>query len=182
LHFLSISLAVNFINILPALFLDKIFGAKISNPKASFVVFGAKILYEKCTHKMLMKLTLEIFLFLFYFHLSFYFAFLYPFVSLTINESVFLSNYPNNASLFITFLNLSLSICLYFSPIPCPSISLFYSVIVSIYLFPIILCFFDYFSLFIPYIFELFPANFVADKRLLELREWIFVSSKCDKS
>jgi len=34
-----------------------IFGSKILNPKASFVVFGAKISYEKCTRKTLMKLT-----------------------------------------------------------------------------------------------------------------------------
>jgi len=34
------------------------FGAKkISSPKLSFVIFGPKILYEKFTHKMLMKLT-----------------------------------------------------------------------------------------------------------------------------
>jgi len=39
---------VNFINVLQARFSYKIFGAKISNPKDSFVVFGAKILYEKC--------------------------------------------------------------------------------------------------------------------------------------
>jgi len=37
--------------------LYKIFGAKISNPKASFVVFGAKILYEKCARNLMMKLT-----------------------------------------------------------------------------------------------------------------------------
>ncbi len=36
----------------------KIFGAKISNLKASFVVFGAKILYKKHTRKMSMKLTI----------------------------------------------------------------------------------------------------------------------------
>jgi len=30
---------------------------KISNPKHSIINFGAKILYEKCSHKMLMKLT-----------------------------------------------------------------------------------------------------------------------------
>jgi len=30
---------------------------KISNPKHSFVIFGAKILYKKCASKMLMKLT-----------------------------------------------------------------------------------------------------------------------------
>jgi len=38
-------------------FLYKIFGAKISNPKHSFVVFVAKILYKKRARKMLMKLT-----------------------------------------------------------------------------------------------------------------------------
>jgi len=36
------------------------FGAKISNPKASFVVFGTKILYKKCACKTLMKLTLGV--------------------------------------------------------------------------------------------------------------------------
>ncbi len=30
---------------------------KISNPKHSFVIFGAKILWEKCASKTLMKLT-----------------------------------------------------------------------------------------------------------------------------
>jgi len=34
----------------------KIFGAKTSNPKHSFAIFGAKILYENCARKMLMKL------------------------------------------------------------------------------------------------------------------------------
>jgi len=48
---------VNFINIAHARFAYEIFVAKISNPKASFVVFGAKILYKKCACKMLMKLT-----------------------------------------------------------------------------------------------------------------------------
>ncbi len=38
---------VNFINVFWARFLYKIFGAKMSNPKASFVVFGAKILHER---------------------------------------------------------------------------------------------------------------------------------------
>jgi len=33
------------------------FGAKISNPKASFVIFGAKILYKKCARNLLMKST-----------------------------------------------------------------------------------------------------------------------------
>jgi hypothetical protein len=54
---------VNFINILCLIFLYKIFGTKISNPKASFVVFGAKILYEKYARKTLMKLTAELSLF-----------------------------------------------------------------------------------------------------------------------
>ena len=49
---------VNFINLLSVDFLYKIFGAKISNPKASFVVLGAKILYKKHARKTLMKLTL----------------------------------------------------------------------------------------------------------------------------
>ncbi len=44
--------SVNFINILLACFLYEIFGAKISNPKASFVIFGAKILYEKRARKI----------------------------------------------------------------------------------------------------------------------------------
>ncbi len=48
---------VNFINVLREHFLNKIFGAKISNPKVSFKVFCAKILYEKRALKMLMKLT-----------------------------------------------------------------------------------------------------------------------------
>jgi len=41
-----------------ARFSYKIFGAKISNPKACFVIFGAKILYEKCARNTLMKLAL----------------------------------------------------------------------------------------------------------------------------
>jgi hypothetical protein len=49
--------SVNFINVLHARFLYKIFGAKISNPKASFVVFGAKILFKKHVLKTLMKST-----------------------------------------------------------------------------------------------------------------------------
>jgi len=53
----SVGQGGNFINVLHVHFLYKIFGAKISNPKASFVAFGAKILYEKSAHKMLMKLT-----------------------------------------------------------------------------------------------------------------------------
>jgi len=44
--------SVNFINILLACFLYEIFGAKISNPTASFVIFGAKILYEKRARKI----------------------------------------------------------------------------------------------------------------------------------
>jgi hypothetical protein len=35
------------------------FYAKISDPKHSFVIFGAKIVYEKLSHKTLMKLTPE---------------------------------------------------------------------------------------------------------------------------
>jgi len=38
-------------------FLYKILGAKISNPKASLVVFGAKILYKKHAQKSLVKST-----------------------------------------------------------------------------------------------------------------------------
>jgi len=34
---------------------------KNSNPKHSFVIFGAKILFEKHAHKMLMKLTPNLF-------------------------------------------------------------------------------------------------------------------------
>jgi len=49
------SAGVNVINVLRTRFWYEIFGAKISNPKASFVVFGAKSSYEKCAHKMLMK-------------------------------------------------------------------------------------------------------------------------------
>jgi len=43
-----------------ARFSYKIFGAKIPNPKASFVVLGAKILYKKCARKTLMKSTPDI--------------------------------------------------------------------------------------------------------------------------
>ncbi len=53
-------LGVNFINVLRVCFLYKIFGAKISNPKHSFVIFGKKISYEKRYCKMLMKLNLGI--------------------------------------------------------------------------------------------------------------------------
>jgi len=35
----------------------KFWRQKISNPKHSFVIFGAKILYKKCMRKTLMKLT-----------------------------------------------------------------------------------------------------------------------------
>jgi len=52
--------AVNFINVLHTRFSYKIFGAKISNPKASFVVFGTKISYKKCVQKTLMKLTIGV--------------------------------------------------------------------------------------------------------------------------
>jgi len=38
-------------------FRRKFWRQKISNPKHSFVIFGAKILYKKCVHKMVMKLT-----------------------------------------------------------------------------------------------------------------------------
>jgi len=48
---------VNYINVIHVPFLCKIFGAKTSNPKHSFVIFGTKILYKKCACKMLMKLT-----------------------------------------------------------------------------------------------------------------------------
>jgi len=47
----------NFINVLQARFSYQIFGSKSSNPKASFIVFGGKILYKKCARKKLMKLT-----------------------------------------------------------------------------------------------------------------------------
>jgi len=39
------------------IFRTKFLASKFQNPKNSFVVFGAKILYEKRVHKMLMKLT-----------------------------------------------------------------------------------------------------------------------------
>jgi len=55
-HTIRISVA-NFINILRAHFGPIFLCQKISNPKHSFVIFGAKILYEKCARKMLMKLT-----------------------------------------------------------------------------------------------------------------------------
>jgi len=48
---------VNFINILPAHFAPIFWCQKNLNPKQSFVIFGAKILYKKSAHKMLMKLT-----------------------------------------------------------------------------------------------------------------------------
>ncbi len=51
---------VNFINVICARFLYKIFGAKTSDPKHSFVIFGAKIVYEKRVRKTLMKLTPEV--------------------------------------------------------------------------------------------------------------------------
>ncbi len=38
-------------------FFVQIFGKEISNPKHRFVIFGAKILYKKCTRRTLMKLT-----------------------------------------------------------------------------------------------------------------------------
>jgi len=50
--------AVNFINVLCARFLYKILAPKNSSPKHSFVILGAKILYEKCIRKTLMKLKL----------------------------------------------------------------------------------------------------------------------------
>jgi len=53
----SESPGVNFINILCALFLPIFWHLNISNPKQNFVIFGAKILYKKCTRKKLMKLT-----------------------------------------------------------------------------------------------------------------------------
>jgi len=53
----QIRAGVNFINVLIERFSYKIFGPKISNPKASFVVFGTKILYKKRALKTLMKLT-----------------------------------------------------------------------------------------------------------------------------
>jgi hypothetical protein len=56
------STRVNFINIICTHFLYKIFGAKTSNLKHSFVIFGAKISYDKCVCKMLMKLTPCLFL------------------------------------------------------------------------------------------------------------------------
>jgi len=49
---------VNFINVLCAHFCTKVFSAAfflVSNPKHSFVIFGAKILYEKRVCKTLMK-------------------------------------------------------------------------------------------------------------------------------
>jgi len=38
-------------------FLPIFWSQKISNPKHSFVIFGAKILYKKCVRKTLMKST-----------------------------------------------------------------------------------------------------------------------------
>jgi len=47
---------VNFINILRTLFSPIFWRQKISNPKHSFVIFGAKLMYEKYTRKILMIL------------------------------------------------------------------------------------------------------------------------------
>ncbi len=47
---------VNFIKVLHTRFLYKILAPKITNPKHSFLIFGIKISYEKCSHKMLIKL------------------------------------------------------------------------------------------------------------------------------
>jgi len=57
---------VNFINVFSVLFALIFFRKKISNPKHSFVIFGAKILYEKLAHIMLMKLTAGVFSSTFY--------------------------------------------------------------------------------------------------------------------
>jgi hypothetical protein len=43
-----------------AFFCIKFWSQKISNPKHGFVLFDAKILYEKRAHKTLMKLTAEL--------------------------------------------------------------------------------------------------------------------------
>jgi len=51
---------VNFINVLCVRFLYEILLPKISNPKHSFVIFGAKITYKNCVLKMLMKLISEV--------------------------------------------------------------------------------------------------------------------------
>jgi len=48
---------VNFTNVLCSNFSYKIFGAKTSNTKHNFVIFGTKILYKKRARLMLMKLT-----------------------------------------------------------------------------------------------------------------------------
>jgi hypothetical protein len=45
------------VSISSTVFLYEIFGAKISKPKASFIVYGAKILYKKRAKKTLTKLT-----------------------------------------------------------------------------------------------------------------------------
>jgi len=39
------------------IFLPIFWHQKFSNPKHNFVIFGSKISYQKCTHKLLMKLT-----------------------------------------------------------------------------------------------------------------------------
>jgi len=52
-----ITLGVNFVNVLCTCFSHELFGAKTLNPKHSFVIFGANILYKKCACKTLMKLT-----------------------------------------------------------------------------------------------------------------------------
>jgi len=47
---------VNFINVIPAHFSYKIFGAKTSKTKHSFIIFGTKISCKKCARKTLMKM------------------------------------------------------------------------------------------------------------------------------
>jgi len=57
---IDIRLGVNFINTLHTRFSHKILAPKISSPKHSFVIFGTKIMYEKCVCKTLMKLTVAV--------------------------------------------------------------------------------------------------------------------------
>ncbi len=49
--------AVNFINVILVIFRTKFWRQKVSKPKQSFVIFGAKILYKKGVCNRLMKLT-----------------------------------------------------------------------------------------------------------------------------
>jgi len=57
---LLLSLGVNFINVLRARFLYKSKLISFSLNTFGFLIFGAKILYEKCLRKTLMKMTIDL--------------------------------------------------------------------------------------------------------------------------